>query len=30
MIHLCNSSIIVEILIGVYMESRVIGGCWRD
>jgi hypothetical protein len=30
MIHLCNSSIVVEILMGVYMGSRVIGGRWRD
>jgi hypothetical protein len=30
MIHLCNSSIVVDILVGVYLGSRVIGGCWGD
>jgi hypothetical protein len=29
MIHLCNSSIVAEILIDVCMGSRVIVGCWR-
>jgi hypothetical protein len=30
MIHLYSSSIVVEILVGVYVGSRVIGGHWRD
>jgi hypothetical protein len=30
MIHLCSSSIVVEILIGVYVGSWIIGGHWRD
>jgi hypothetical protein len=30
MIHLCDSNIVAEILIGVYVGSRVIVGCWQD
>jgi hypothetical protein len=30
MIHLYSSNIVVEILVGVYVESRVIGGHWRE
>ena len=30
MIHLCSSSIVVGILIGICAGSRVIGGPWND
>jgi hypothetical protein len=30
MIHLYNSNIVVEILVGAYIGSWVIGGRWRD